>query len=101
MGKLDSAVVNVIIDEIMRAAVDGGIGSTRCEIMAEVLSTMCSKNSRGRILSKLRKVGLVLHARLKIMLNAIIIRLWVRHQRSQAKLLTKMCIGTKLLLILV
>ncbi|KAH8118768.1 hypothetical protein DFH11DRAFT_1839273 [Phellopilus nigrolimitatus] len=55
MGKLDSVVINVILDEIMRAAVDGGIGSSRCEVMADVLSSMCSKNARGRILAKLRK----------------------------------------------
>ena len=57
MGRLDSSVVNVVIDEIMRAAVDGGIGSSRCEVMTEVISTMCSKNARGRILAKLRKVS--------------------------------------------
>ncbi|KAI5118442.1 hypothetical protein M0805_000576 [Coniferiporia weirii] len=55
IGKLDSAVVNVVLDEIMRAAVDGGLGSSRCEIMSEILSSMCSKNARGRILAKLRK----------------------------------------------
>ncbi|KAL5507799.1 IRA2 [Sanghuangporus vaninii] len=55
VGKLDSGVVNVVLDEVMRAAVDGGLGSARCEIMAEITSHMCSKSARGRILSKLRK----------------------------------------------
>lgn len=57
IGKLDSMVVNIVLDEIMRSAVDGGLGSTRCEIMADTLSSMCSVNARGRILAKLRKVG--------------------------------------------
>lgn len=56
VGKLNSYVVNVVLDEIMRAAVDGGIGSARCEVMAEIINRMCSKSARGRILSKLRKV---------------------------------------------
>ena len=57
MGKLDSAVINVVLDEIMRAAVDGGMGSSRCDMMAETLSSMCSMSVRGRILAKLRKVS--------------------------------------------
>ena len=55
VGKLDSAVVNVVLDEVMRAAVDGGMGSSRCDMMAEVLSSMNSMNVRGRILAKLRR----------------------------------------------
>lgn len=56
VGKLDTPVVNIVLDEIMRAAVDGGLGSTRCDVMAEVLAHMYSRSARGRILAKLRKV---------------------------------------------
>ena len=60
IGTLDSAVVNIVLDEIMRFAVDGGIGSPRCEMMADTVSSMSSLNARGRILAKLRKVRRVL-----------------------------------------
>jgi len=56
IGSLDSAVVNIVLDEVMRAAVDGGMSSPRCEMMADTLSSMSSLNARGRILAKLRKV---------------------------------------------
>ena len=56
MGRCDTAVVNVALDEVMRTAVDGGIGSSRCETMVNVLSAMASKSAKGRILAKLRKV---------------------------------------------
>lgn len=59
MGRCDTAVVNVALDEIMRTAVDGGIGSTRCETMVNVLSAMASKSAKGRILAKLRKASVL------------------------------------------
>ena len=59
MGRLDTAAVNVVLDEIMRTAVDGGLGSARCETMVEVLGAMASKVSKGRILAKLRKVSIM------------------------------------------
>ena len=57
VGKLDSAVVNIVLDEVMRSAVDGGMGSQRCEMMAETLGSLASISARGRILAKLRKVS--------------------------------------------
>ena len=57
VGKLDTGVMNRIVDEMMRTGSDGGIGSDKCEIMAETLSSMCSARVRGKILAKLRKVG--------------------------------------------
>ncbi|KDQ64130.1 hypothetical protein JAAARDRAFT_118551 [Jaapia argillacea MUCL 33604] len=56
IGKLDSNVVNVVLDELMRTAMDGGIDSRRCEIVTNTLAAMSSLNTRGRIISKLRKV---------------------------------------------
>jgi hypothetical protein len=56
IGRLDSELVNTIVDELIRAAVDGGIGSQRCEIVADTMSALSSINVRGRIFSRLRKV---------------------------------------------
>lgn len=59
IGKLDSSVVNAVLDELMRAAVDGGVSSVRCERVAGTMSAISSINVRGRILSRLRKVELL------------------------------------------
>ncbi len=61
VGKLDSESVNTILDELMRAAVDGGIGSQRCELVADTMASLTSINVRGRIGSRLRKVSLRLY----------------------------------------
>ena len=57
IGRLDSDTVNVILDELMRAAVDGGIGSQRCEIVADTMSSLSSINVRARIAARIRKVS--------------------------------------------
>ncbi|CDO69579.1 hypothetical protein BN946_scf184759.g19 [Trametes cinnabarina] len=57
VAKLDSGTLNVIMDELMRAAVDGGMGSLRCEKVAETMTVLNSINVRGRVLARLRKVG--------------------------------------------
>ena len=56
IGKLDTAVVNVILDELMRAAIDGGVTSQRCETICLIVVPLSSINVRGQILSKMRKV---------------------------------------------
>ena len=56
IAKLDTTVVMIALDELVRAATDGGIGSRRCEIMADTLIVLSSISVRGKILSKLRKV---------------------------------------------
>lgn len=56
IGKLDITVINPVLEELMRAAIDGGIGSPRCEIVANILSVLSSLPVRGKILSRLRKV---------------------------------------------
>ena len=55
--KLDSPAVNIVLDELMRTAVDGPFGSRRSEIITDTVGTLSSINVRGRILSKLRKVN--------------------------------------------
>lgn len=57
IGKLDSVSMNIVLDEIMRAAADSGIGSSRCEAMADTITYISSINVRGRILARIRKVG--------------------------------------------
>ncbi|KAH7916805.1 hypothetical protein BJ138DRAFT_1121610 [Hygrophoropsis aurantiaca] len=56
IGQLDASVVNIVLDELVRAASDGGIGSHRCETIARTAAALASINVRGRIFSKLRKV---------------------------------------------
>ncbi|KAH7887502.1 hypothetical protein F5I97DRAFT_2056906 [Phlebopus sp. FC_14] len=56
IGKLDTTIVNVVLDELVRAAADSGIGSRRCETIARTTAALASVNVRGRIFSKLRKV---------------------------------------------
>lgn len=47
--------MNAVLDELMRAAVDGGLGSQRCESVANIMSSLTSINTRGRIIMRLRK----------------------------------------------
>lgn len=56
MSKLDSGIVDVILDELVRTATDSGIGTHRCEAIANIISSLSSISVRGRIYSKLRKV---------------------------------------------
>ncbi|KAG9015978.1 Ras GTPase activating protein ira2 [Tulasnella sp. 427] len=56
VGKLDNRVVNIALDELFRAAIDGGLSSRRCEAVGETLVVLSSINVRGKVLSKLRRV---------------------------------------------
>jgi len=53
--KLDSNIVDIVLDELVRTATDGGIGSRRCETISHIVAALSSINVRGRIYSKLRK----------------------------------------------
>ncbi|TFK62722.1 hypothetical protein BDN72DRAFT_964371 [Pluteus cervinus] len=56
VSKMDSIIVDIILDELVRAAIDGGgIGSRRCETIAHVIACVSSIGVRGRIYSRLRK----------------------------------------------
>ena len=57
IAKLDSVAVNIALDELMRAAIDGGASSHACEIIALIMTPLSSINVRGQILSKMRKAG--------------------------------------------
>ncbi|KAF5334397.1 hypothetical protein D9611_013526 [Ephemerocybe angulata] len=56
MAKLDSFTVDVILDELVRAASDGGgVGTKRCEVIRQVIASLSSINVRSRMNAKLRK----------------------------------------------
>ncbi|KAH9948737.1 hypothetical protein B0H21DRAFT_787622 [Amylocystis lapponica] len=55
VSKLDSHIVNIIFDELMRAAFDGGMGSARADRIADTLGAVPAITVRGRILTRLRK----------------------------------------------
>lgn len=56
VAKLDSNIVDIILDELVRAATDGGIDTRSCETISHIVATLSSINVRGRIYSRLRKV---------------------------------------------
>ncbi|KAG1752509.1 uncharacterized protein EDB91DRAFT_1102988 [Suillus paluster] len=56
IGRQESTLVFIVLEELIRAASDGGIGSRRCETVARTTAALSSINVRGRIFSKLRKV---------------------------------------------
>ncbi|KAF9266130.1 hypothetical protein L218DRAFT_1016740 [Marasmius fiardii PR-910] len=53
--KSESIVVDIVLDELVRTATDGGIGTRRCEVIAHAISALSSINVRGRLFSRLRK----------------------------------------------
>ncbi|KAJ6515229.1 hypothetical protein C8R45DRAFT_1049017 [Mycena sanguinolenta] len=55
VGKLDPLIVDVVLDELIRAATDGGVGSSRCETIGLLLASMTSVSVRGKLIFKLRK----------------------------------------------
>ncbi|KAF8207849.1 hypothetical protein K438DRAFT_2013261 [Mycena galopus ATCC 62051] len=55
IGKLDPLIVDVVLDELIRAATDGGVGSSRCETIGVLLASMMSISVRGKLIFKLRK----------------------------------------------
>jgi len=57
ISRLDSTVVNIALDELMRAAIDGGASSDACEVIASIMTPLSSINVRGQILSKMRKAS--------------------------------------------
>lgn len=59
VAKLDSYIVDIVLDELVRTATDGGIGNRRCETISHIVATLSSINVRGRIYLKLRKVRLM------------------------------------------
>ena len=56
VAKLDTYIVDIVLDELVRTATDGGIGTRRCETVSHIVAALSSIDVRGRIYSKLRKV---------------------------------------------
>ncbi|KAF8076811.1 hypothetical protein FPV67DRAFT_1605221 [Lyophyllum atratum] len=56
VGKLDTVIIDVVLDELVRTATEGGVGTHRCEAIAHAIASLSSISVRGRIYSKLRKV---------------------------------------------
>ena len=59
VAKLDSNIVDIVLDELVRTATDGRVGTRRCETISHIVAALSSINVRGRIYSKLRKVCLI------------------------------------------
>ncbi|CCO27597.1 Neurofibromin AltName: Full=Neurofibromatosis-related protein NF-1 [Rhizoctonia solani AG-1 IB] len=55
LGRANSGTVNATLDELTRSAIDGGLGSTRCEVIAEALVNMSSVEVKGKLLARLRR----------------------------------------------
>ncbi|KAK2465915.1 hypothetical protein APHAL10511_001556 [Amanita phalloides] len=55
VAKLDNFIIDVVLDELVRMAVDGGIGSSRCEAVANILACLSSISVRAKIYSRMRK----------------------------------------------
>jgi hypothetical protein len=55
---METPIVNIVLDELMMSAVDGGISSQRFEIISDTVGTLSSIRSRARIVAKIRKVSL-------------------------------------------
>ncbi|KIK64870.1 hypothetical protein GYMLUDRAFT_83217 [Collybiopsis luxurians FD-317 M1] len=54
-GKLNGAIIDIIFDELVRSAIDSGVGTRRCEIIAHSIASAGSIAIRGRLFSRLRK----------------------------------------------
>ncbi|KAJ6587786.1 hypothetical protein B0H10DRAFT_2233906 [Mycena sp. CBHHK59/15] len=49
MGRLDPLLIDVALDEMIRAATDGGVGSSRCETIGLLLASMTSISVRAKL----------------------------------------------------
>ncbi|KAG5648702.1 hypothetical protein DXG03_000049 [Asterophora parasitica] len=56
VSKLDTVIIDVVLDELVRTATEGGVGTHRCEAIAHAIASLSSISVRGRIYAKLRKV---------------------------------------------
>jgi hypothetical protein len=57
IGKLDHTTVNIALDELIRMAIDGTVGSLRCENIAKIIGSLSSINVKGKLISRLRKAS--------------------------------------------
>lgn len=57
IGQVDD-IINLVLDAFVQFAVEHGVGSHQAETMADTMVTLSSVAVRGKILARLRKVGL-------------------------------------------
>ncbi|KAG6849386.1 hypothetical protein H0H93_008893 [Arthromyces matolae] len=57
VGKLDAVIVDVVLEELVRTAMEGGIGTRRCEAITHAIASLSSIGVRGRVYFKLRKTA--------------------------------------------
>ncbi|KAG6919754.1 hypothetical protein DXG01_001588 [Tephrocybe rancida] len=55
VGKLDTVIVDVVLEELVRTATEGGVGTRRCEAITHAIASLSSISIRGRIYHKLRR----------------------------------------------
>ncbi|KAH7101725.1 hypothetical protein BKA62DRAFT_794260 [Auriculariales sp. MPI-PUGE-AT-0066] len=55
IGRLDTGIINIVLDECIAVATSAGIGSRTCTVIADTLVSLCSLHTRGKIISHLRK----------------------------------------------
>ncbi|KAG9100039.1 Ras GTPase activating protein ira2, partial [Ceratobasidium sp. 370] len=55
LGRSNTGTVNATLDELTRSAIDGGLGSPRCELIAEALVNMSSVEVKGKLIARLRR----------------------------------------------
>jgi hypothetical protein len=91
--KSDQTFIYVVLDELIRAAVDAGVGSQRCQIVGETVATLTSIGIRGRILSKVRKVYIKLHLERVSLMSSC--RYSARRTRKPPRTYPRMHIGER------
>lgn len=62
LGRSNSGTVNATLDELTKSAIDGGLGSARCELIAEALVNMTSVDVKGKLIARLRRVSRIYYA---------------------------------------
>ena len=55
LAKLDNTSFGIVMDELMRLAVDSGIDSLRCVLIADVIMTLSSIQVRSHTIDRLRQ----------------------------------------------
>jgi hypothetical protein len=56
VSKLDNLLHSIVLEELLRIAIDAGCGTHRSEIVGRILASLSSIQMRGKIFTKLRKV---------------------------------------------
>jgi hypothetical protein len=57
VGRLSPAVLNIVVEELIRAAIDSEADSWRCETVADTLIPISTIHTRAKVLTELRTVS--------------------------------------------